>query len=237
MADEAPPVNLVALRDARERVIAQLSDAFARDTLEIDEFERRLTLAHRADSIAQLDRLVNDVAAPAQPAAALVPAPAPAPVLAADRQTVAAILGGVTRRGPWRPPRRLRVLTIMGGAVLDFREAALPPGVTEIEVVALMGGAHIIVPPQLAVEMSGMAVMGGFDHAERAPLAPDPERPVLRIRGFAMMGGVHVATRLPGQPDEMDPRRLSRHARRAERLARREERRALRHGRDARLLP
>ena len=40
----------VALRDARERIIQQLSDAFARDDCEIEDFERRLTLAHRTET-------------------------------------------------------------------------------------------------------------------------------------------------------------------------------------------
>src|SRR5271154_213827 len=44
MAGEGEGVtDLVALRDARERIIQQLSDAFARGDLEIEEFERRLT--------------------------------------------------------------------------------------------------------------------------------------------------------------------------------------------------
>ena len=41
---------LVALRDTRERVIACLSDEFAHDRLELEEFERRLGIAHRLAS-------------------------------------------------------------------------------------------------------------------------------------------------------------------------------------------
>jgi hypothetical protein len=100
----------------------------------------------------------------------------------------------------------------MGGAVLDFREARLPPGTTEVTVFALMGGAQIIVPPGLAVEMDGSAFMGGFEHMERAPAEADPERPVLRVSGFVLMGGVAVETRLPGE-GERDARRRRRRER------------------------
>ncbi len=211
--------NLVAVRDARERIIARLSDHFAKDDLDLDEFERRLTLAHRAETVAEIDALVTDLPQAGEPPApapttALVPRPAPAPPVRADsvreRQTLVAIMGGVQRHGSWTTARHTRVVTIMGGAVLDFREARLLPGTTEVSVFALMGGTQIIVPPGLAVEMDGHAFMGGFEHMERAPAEPDPERPVLRVSGFVIMGGVAVETRLPGESERDAHRRRRR---------------------------
>lgn len=215
--------ELVSLRDERERVLARLNDAFAHDTLDVDEFERRLTLAHRAASAAELAGLTTDLPASAAAATPVAPAPAPTAALVpaesvpqADR--IVAIMGGATRKGPWTPPRTLSVTTIMGGAVLDFREARLAAGVTEVRVTSIMGGLQVIVPPGLAVEVGGTAIMGGFDHVERAPAEPDPTRPVLRIHGLAIMGGVQVETRMPGE-GERDARRRRRHERRARRLA------------------
>jgi hypothetical protein len=204
MASEPKPA-LVALRDRRDRVIEILSDAFAGGLLELDAFDERVDLAHRADSVAALDRLVEDLAP--LPAAAETPAAAIAPVAATtaielqrpEKQSLVAVMGGVERKGTWRVPRRLRVLAVMGGADLDLREARLPPGVTELRVTSIMGGVDIIVPPGLAVEAHGWAIMGGFDGVDRAPAEPDPERPLLRITGFAVMGGISVRTRLPGE--------------------------------------
>lgn len=192
--------DLIALRDERERVIARLSDGFAHDELELEEFEQRLGLAHRSSSLAELSQLTGDLAAPAAaPVAAVAPVTALASGSVREEQTLAAVLGGTNRIGRWTPPRRLRVLAIMGGAELDFREATLQPGVTEVVISAIMGGVSIIVPPQLAVEMDGTAIMGGFAHSERAPAQHDPERPVLRVRGVAVMGGVDIKTRLLGE--------------------------------------
>ena len=202
--------NLVALRDAREKIIARLTDHFAKDDLDMEEFERRLTVAHRAESVAELDRLVADLPATEAPTTALARAPKPAPIVPAssvvDRRTMVAIMGGFQRNGAWTTPRHLRIFCFWGGAELDFREARLPEGTTEVSVFAMMGGVQIIVPPGLAVEMDGTAIMGGFEHMERAPAEPDPDRPLLRVRGFVMMGGVSVQTRLPGET-ERDARR------------------------------
>jgi hypothetical protein len=212
--DPESPASLVALRDARERAIAQLSDAFAHDVIGVDEFERRLTLAHRSASVSEVAELVSDLTTVAS-SVAIVPAPARHVASASpiDHDSIAAILAGVERRGPWTLPHRLRAFAVFGGMVLDFREALLPPGVTEIHVVAVMGGAQLIVPPGLSVEVSGTAIMGGFAHVERTPAQPDPERTVLRVRGFAVMGGVAVETRLPGESEHDAHRRRKRERR------------------------
>jgi hypothetical protein len=221
--------ELVSLREARERTIARLSDLFASDELDVDEFDRRLTVAHRAGSLAEIEALVADFPTVAATTAVARAAPAVQVVPAAStraRQSIVAIFGGAVRRGQWTAPRNLRIVTVCGGAQIDFREARLPTGVTTVSIFAVMGGVEIIVPPGLSVEVDGAAVMGGFDHLERSPPSPDPDRPTLRIQGFAMMGGVHVATRLPGE-DERDARRRQRRERRALRAAARDGQRAL----------
>jgi len=216
-SDEPSNPNLVSLRDCRERAIARLSDAFASDVLDVEEFERRLTLAHRATSIPEIEQTVADLTAPAPgpaPSAAMAtPAPAVnASATGASRDTVMAIFGGVERRGSWTLPQRLNAMAVMGGVELDLREAVLPPGVTEIHVIAVMGGVELIVPPNLPVEVTGTAIFGGFGHVDRVPAQADPDRPLLRVHGIAIFGGVEVETRLPGESErDAHRRRHDRH--------------------------
>ncbi len=154
MADSR--TSLVAVRDARERAIARLSDAFAHDDLDLEEFERRLTVAHQASSLAVIEELISDLAVePSSGSAIALAKVAPTALVQRDSQKMMAVLGGVMRRGAWTPARQTKILAVMGGGVLDFREANLAPGVTEIHVTACMGGVQIIVPPNLAVEMNG----------------------------------------------------------------------------------
>lgn len=206
--ETSTPIELVSLRDARERVIAQLSDAFAHDVIDVDEFDARLTYAHRATTVADVERLVSDLVDEA-PSQAVVVASSHAIVAGRDRdhEEVAAVFGGVEKRGPWVLPRRLRAVAVFGGIVLDLREAVLAPGPSEIHVTAVLGGVHLIVPPHLSVEVSGSAVLGGFEHMDRAPMSPDPERPLLRVHGRATLGGVAIETRLPGESQKEAHRR------------------------------
>ncbi len=79
-----------------------------------------------------------------------------------EAKRVLTICSGTQRQGTWRVPKKLRVVTVMGGTDLDFREAEFGPGVTEVKVTALMGGIAIIVPPHLQVECEGVGILGFF---------------------------------------------------------------------------
>lgn len=211
-----PAKSMVSLREYREKTIAVLSEHFAQGSLELDEYEERVSLAHRAATVAEVDKLVEDL-----PALASEPKPTPSVALVPEagvkeKQSVVAILGGAVRQGSWSSAKQLRVVAVLGGSVLDFREARLRAGTTDVKVTAVMGGVQIIVPPGLAVETGGVAILGGFEHMERVPDVPDPERPVLNVQGFCFMGGVSIETRLPGET-EGDARRRRRKERKERR--------------------
>ncbi len=195
----------------------------------MEEFERRVTLAHTSEAVEAIAALTADLPASttalAPAGVALAPA---APEPPGGPQTVYAIFGGVDRRGSWTVPRQWRVVAAFGGAQLDLREARFPTGVIDLEVKAVFGGVQIIVPPGLAVEVQGTAIMGGFQNVNRAPAHPDPDAPLLRVRGLALMGGVDITMRLPGESEHQAHRRRrleARSERRALRDARRETRR------------
>ncbi len=213
-ATPPPGAPLVALRDRREQVIAVLTEQYAHDAFGLDELERRLDLAHRADSVAALEAIVADLGI-AMSDTALAPRSIDAARLAQwpERKRLTAVFGGFEKRGAWTCPRRVTVTAVMGGAEVDLREAELAPGVTEMSVTAIMGGVELIVPPWLSVEVDATAIMGGFEELHRAPTTPEPGRRVLRVTGVAIMGGVSIETRLPGESRRDAKRRAKREAR------------------------
>jgi hypothetical protein len=212
--------SLVALRDRREQVIATLTESFAHDLVDVDEFDRRVGLAHRATALVELDDLVKDLGP--STSTALVPTPTEQALAEwPEKRTMRAIMGGFDKKGRWNVARTLRVRCFWGGGTLDFREAQFAPGVTELKVIAVMGGLRIIVPPWLSVECDATSIMGGFEELERGHGSPDPGRAMMRITGFALMGGVSIETRLPGESRRQAKRRVKK------------ERKALESGRNA----
>jgi hypothetical protein len=198
---------------ARERAISLLTSAFAADQLDMEEFERRVTITQTTDRLDEIEDVLADLAPPADQAALTVlPATAallaPTEVMAAGHVVTA---GGHSHRlEPWRVPRRLTVVSMVGRTTLDFRVAQLPPGPVEVVVGNVIGKVTLIVPPSLPVEADGLAIIGGFDHVERAPRIAEPGVPLLRIRGFSALGRVIVEMRLPGETAEEASRRRHR---------------------------
>lgn len=209
----------VPLEQTRESVVQQLSEHFAYDNLTAEALEERLDRAYQASTLEELRTLVSDLPVLHQAAA-----PGPRSYVSpdvgahvAERQIVVGIMGGAEKKGVWTPAQQIFVVAVMGGVELDFREARFGPGVTEVIVFAMMGGAEIVVPPGVHVDLNGVALMGGFGQTGSAPLPTDPNAPVLRIGGFCLMGGVDVNIRYPGE--------RPRDAREREKLDRKERKR------------
>jgi len=190
---------LVALRSRREMVVDALSTHFANDVLDMDEFEQRVDLAHRCTSVADLDELLADLGpsaefALASQAKAAQVAIAPRP---GKSKRALSVLSSIQRKGTWRVPRKLPVVSVMGAVELDFREAEFDPGVTEVKVTAVMGAVTIVVPPHLQVHCNGTSIVGHFEGMDSGAGEWDPDAPLLRITGVAVMGSLEISKRLP----------------------------------------
>ncbi len=200
-ANENKPPAAPLGQEAREKTIDVLCQSFARDEMEVEEFEKRTELVLRAETAAQLRLLLADLptaAVPVKREAAVPLRTLPADRIP-DRSVVVGIMSEGQRSGAWIPAWDNRVVAVMGSCVLDFRDAQLGPGVTEIWVLAIMGNVEIIVPPDLQVDCSGIGIMGAFEHQHPATSSTDPEAPVIRVTGVAIMGAAEVLVRLPGE--------------------------------------
>ena len=207
-----PPTQVAPTSIDRERVVQTLSAQFANDRLSMDEFEERLERAYKAVSVAELSAVLADLPAAdgSVTAAGAVPLLAP-PSAVPPRGVLIGMMGGVERKGSWIVPRRLKVFAFMGGVKLDLREASFGPGVTEIEIVVVMGGVEIVLPPGVRVESFGAALMGSFGAQAGDATALSPLHPVVRLSGMAIMGGVETKTRGPGEAGGKKRRGRQRH--------------------------
>jgi len=115
--------------------------------------------------------------------------PAPAPSRAEElalrygdgpeqRETVVSIFGNASRTGPWSPPEATRAIAGFGDVVLDFTQADLPAGITDVDAYAIFGTIEIRVPASLEVELSGLALLGDVVH--RAGKSGTPTRKLRR---------------------------------------------------------
>lgn len=182
----------------REQYVRRLGDHYALDHLTLEEYEFRVQAALRASQGYELAATVSDL--PSLPDHGVVRVREGDDDRPRSRSLVA-LMGGVVRKGRWLVPRRLRAVALMGGVEIDLRDADFSRGVTEIWVLAVMGGVGIVVPPGVRLEVDGVAVMGAFTDQEGLPAVAHDDAPLVRVRGLALMGGVSSEMKPRGVED------------------------------------
>ena len=185
MTDEMPTIR--ASDAEREHTVELLRRHSVEGRLTLEEFAGRIERAYDARTRGELDELTRDLPEPSA-------ASAPARRRPTASRWLVSVMGGTDKRGRWRLARDTNVVCIMGGAKLDLRTAELEDLDSTITVVAVMGGAEIIVPEGVDVDLSGFAFMGGKDFRP-GKTVPPPSAPCVHIRAYALMGGVEVKTR------------------------------------------
>ncbi len=101
-----------------------------------------------------------------------------------------AVLGGVERKSVARDFRGGSMTAIMGGCVIDLRQASIAGGEAVIDAFSLWGGVEVRVPRDWLVVSKGMPLLGAFVDSTTPP--PAPTGKVLVVRGVAIMGGVET---------------------------------------------
>jgi predicted membrane protein len=101
-----------------------------------------------------------------------------------------AFWSGVERKILSQQLRHGEVTAFMGGLTLDLRGARLAEGTATIDLVVLMGGVDLYVPPTWKVSVETVTLLGGFEDASRAPAGEASGH--LILKGVVLMGGVDV---------------------------------------------
>lgn len=173
----------------RDAAAAVVNNALAEGRLTADEHSDRLDAIYAAKTQGELVPLLADL--PGQQA--MTPVTATSAQLARSRRgrRIVAIFGGASRKGAWHAEPVIDVLTIFGGAELDFRDAVLPGKEIVLRATTVLGGVEITVPPEMHVVDNGVAILGGREIKGEAGSA-GPDSPVLRIEGVCVLGGLEV---------------------------------------------
>jgi hypothetical protein len=177
---------------ARERLIARLTESFARDELSVDEYERRVTLAYDARSPAALDALAADLQAEPVDVQRVG-------AVATVGTAITSVFSNVVREGPPVVPRQLAVRSWAGNVELDLRDSRFGAGVTEIALDVVLGNVEIELPTDVRVENHTTPLLASFEsRARRTAASPAPGTaagPIVRFTGRVVLGNVSVRGR------------------------------------------
>lgn len=174
----------------RDRAATVINTALAEGRLTAEEHSERLDAIFSSKTNADLVPLLADL-----PSRGTAAAPAPAGEIASGSghsDKIVAILSSATRKGAWHVEPVIDILSVLGSANLDFRDAVLPGQEVTVRAVCVLGGVDITVPPEMHVVNSGVAILGGIDVTGETGDSLTPNSPVLRITGMCLLGGITV---------------------------------------------
>ena len=96
-------------------------------------------------------------------------------------------------KGPWRPGKKVTAIAIMGGCEIDFREAELEDGVTEVKAISILGDVNVVAKPDLPVNMSGISILGSRNMSRSKDLIPSLNaKKSVRVKTTCIIGGCYV---------------------------------------------
>src|ERR1700759_179274 len=163
----------------RNRVIDLLAGAAAEGRLTLEEYSERSETALAARTQGELALLTDDIpAVPAQGEVGTAP------------ESITAILGNESRKGPWVVPARLAVRSVLGDCHLEMQDAVIRQRVTVIDASAKLGSITIFVPDGVEGRLTGRAVLGA--KSSELQRAPRPGAPVIEVRCNVLLGSVTV---------------------------------------------
>lgn len=189
--------------DARDRAVELLTRAYADDRLPEVEFEALLDRVYRAKTLTELRALTENL--PVLRSAAEMESTGTEAVGAARSATaeaptqITALLAAQQRTLTGTVPQHLRLRARLGHIELDLTRATFAPGITVIEVRALLGHVEVRLPDDIPVETDGRAFLGHFSLLGAGTPPPPGTDRLVHITGRAVLGHAECIVSTGGQ--------------------------------------
>jgi len=108
-------------------------------------------------------------------------------------RTTAIVDSSILGKGHWRPGKKITAIALLGGCEIDFRQAELEEGVTEVTAISILGEVSIVVNPDIPVTMSGISI-GGTRWIARSKdqIALSGAKKSIHIKTLCIIGGCFV---------------------------------------------
>ena len=169
----------------RDQVAEQLRVAAGDGRLTADELDDRLETALTARTYGELEVLLTDL--PASPGAVLAPGPE-----AKELVQLKVSHSNIVRDGRWVVPRRLEVENRHGNVVLDFCNAIISQPTLELSISVGHGNIVLKVPPEVLVDLDGVASGHGTVHQRVRRDADAPVKLMITATGTVRHGNLVV---------------------------------------------
>ncbi len=197
MSDNLPEKRKYGVPDYRDKIIRRLETAYAGNKIELEEYERRLDLAYKAEFIEDLEVLVHDFPGNQQSGGRDVTNDLDKDISGADDNTKIALIGDQHLTAEDFSNKSIHSLSILGDVNIDIRRFRHCEEPIRIKISSLIGDTRIIIPRGMKVKNRLMSLLGDYelvrndDENLQAAQFEESEGTCI-LEGFLLLGDISI---------------------------------------------
>lgn len=182
------------IEQVREETIDKLIVNYSHSIISAEAFERRLDDATYSDSHQELVELVADLPMEADNQYARYKDTQLGPNYSAasdnSEERLVSILNSDERRGQWKVPEQLHVISVLSSVTLDFTDAIFEHQHMVIKVSDVLGSIEILVPDNVNVSSRISGFLSTTEN--KAPSMGGRQGPHISVEGWAVLSTVEI---------------------------------------------
>ncbi|MFW6274977.1 MAG: DUF1707 SHOCT-like domain-containing protein [Spirochaetota bacterium] len=197
MSDNIPEKRKYGVPELRDKIIMRLETAYADNKLELDEYEKRLELAYKAEFIEDLDALVHDFPGFQQSGSRDITNDFDKEIVATGDDTKITLLGDQHLTAEDFSNKRIQSLSILGDVNIDIRRFRDCEEPIRIKIASLIGDTRIIIPRGMQVKNRLKSLLGDYElvRNEESDLQAghvEESRGTCILEGFSLLGDISI---------------------------------------------
>lgn len=187
--------RVFGLPQKREEAVTLLNHCYAKNLLELDEFENRLELVEKAKTLDELDDILSDI-------------PDELKKIAANRETPVSDMrehedfrctfSYKTVSFPKLCAKKLDIKARFGSVVMDYHRQQLPAGVLDVRLDAKLTNFYITLPPDARIETDVDERFSNIYEGRSLAKAINPPRTIIRLKGKIGFSSIYIEMKTPG---------------------------------------
>lgn len=187
------------IEQVREETVDKLIINYSHAIISSEAFERRLDSAMQTESHQELVDLVADLPLEADDTYDAKKERSfrlnydAANPNEEDKERIMSLVGSNQREGQWVPPKKLRIVGVLGSTQLDFTDAIFQHQQIEINIASVLSSVDIFVPEHVNVTIRMFDIVGSSEN--KAPCMAGKQAPHITITGFSVLGSLSVSVK------------------------------------------
>ena len=197
MSDNVPEKRKYGVPEFRDKILRRLETAYADNKLELDEYERRLDLAYKAEFIEDLEYLVHDFPGHRQLASRDIHNEVDTDISGSEDDTKITLIGDQHLTAEDFSGKRVQSLSILGDVNIDIRRFRGSEEPIRIKLASFIGDTRVIIPRGMKVINRVKGVLGDYEllrNEEQIDLEEALEEScgTCILEGFSLLGDISI---------------------------------------------